>query len=104
MQQVQQVPVPGPQGERGFNGTDGVNGTQGPQGPAGVVNTPYSYTVWQDTTPGNNEIFFRASQSVGTPINVSNNLGSSITPQIAISGNNVYVTWTDISTLTSSLQ
>ena len=46
------------------------------------------------TTPGNNEIFFRASQGLGT-INVSNNTGFSVNPQIAVSGNNVYVTWED---------
>ena len=46
-----------------------------------------------DSTPGNDEIFFRASQGLG-PINVSNNTGFS-SPQIATSGNNVYVTWQD---------
>ena len=50
--------------------------------------------VWADNTPGNSEIFFRASQSLGT-IKISNNTGSSIQPQIAVSGNNVYVTWID---------
>jgi hypothetical protein len=33
--------------------------------------------------------------SFGTPINLSNNAGSSQQPQIVISGNNVYVTWFD---------
>ena len=31
----------------------------------------------------------------GTPINLSNNTGLSNNPQIATSGNNVYVTWED---------
>jgi hypothetical protein len=79
----------GPQGERGFNGT------QGPPGPSGVVNVSNAYVVWEDFTPGNAEIFFRASQGLGT-INLSNNTDISANPQIAVSGNNnVYVTWED---------
>ena len=95
-----QGPV-GPQGPPGVNGTQGpqgppgFNGTQGPPGPSGVVNASNAYIVWQDGTPGNNEIFFRASQGLGT-INVSNNTGDSQFPQIAVSeNNNVYVTWVD---------
>ena len=57
------------------------------------------YVTWYDATPGNNDIFFAASNnngtSFGTPINISNNTGSSFNPQIATSGNNVYVTWQD---------
>ena len=45
------------------------------------------------------DIFFAASNnngtSFGTPINLSNNTGGSFNPQIAASGNNVYVTWED---------
>ena len=52
-----------------------------------------------DDTPGNNDIFFAVSNnngtSFGTPINLSNNTGNSVIPQIAASGNNVYVTWID---------
>ena len=57
------------------------------------------------------DIFFAASNnngtSFGTPINLSNNTGVSVVPQIAASGNNVYVTWHDdtpAATLISSLQ
>ena len=58
------------------------------------------YVTWQDDTPaGNSDIFFAASNnngtSFGTPINLSNNAGVSSFPQIATSGNNVYVTWDD---------
>ena len=57
------------------------------------------YVTWHDDTPGNIDIFFRASNnngtSFGTPINLSNNTGSSLEPLIAASGNNVYVTWHD---------
>ena len=80
--------IQGPQGERGFNGT------QGPPGPSGVVNASDAYVVWTDNTPDNNEIFFRTSQGMGT-INVSNNTGFSVNPQIAVSGSNVYITWRD---------
>ena len=91
---------PGPQGLPGVNGTQGpqgetgFNGTQGSPGPSGVVNASNAYVVWEDDTPGNLDIFFRASQGLGT-INISNNTGISANPQIAVSGNNVYVTWQD---------
>jgi hypothetical protein len=85
----------GVDGQQGIEGERGFNGTQGPPGPSRVVNAPNAYVVWQDTTAGNIEIFFRASQSFGSPINVSNTTGNSVLPQIATSGNNVYVTWQD---------
>ena len=57
------------------------------------------YVTWQDSTPGNQDIFFAVSNnngvSFGTPINLSNNTGNSRIPQIAVSGNNVYVVWHD---------
>ena len=67
----------GPPGVNGTQGPPGVNGTQGPPGPSGFVNPSNAYVTWQDFTPGNNDIFFRASQGLGT-INVSNNTGSSL--------------------------
>ena len=63
-------------------------------GPSGVVNASNAYVVWNDNTLGNFEIFFRASQGLGT-INVSNNTALSFNQQIAAIGNNVYVTWED---------
>jgi hypothetical protein len=57
------------------------------------------YVVWQDNTPGNDEVFFSASDNNGAtfsrPVNLSNNAGSSFEPRIAVSGNNVYVVWRD---------
>ena len=85
---------PGVNGTQGLQGERGFNGTQGPPGPSGVVNASNAYVVWDDETLDNNEIFFRASQGLGT-INVSNNTDRSEFPQIATSGNNVYVTWQD---------
>ena len=75
-------------------GPPGFNGTQGTPGASGIVNVSNAYVVWRDNTPGNFDIFFRASQGLGT-INISNNTGDSQNPQIAVSGNNVYVTWFD---------
>ena len=86
--------LPGFNGTQGSQGERGFNGTQGPPGPSGVVNVSNAYVVWQDTILDNNEIFFRASQGLGT-INVSNNTGFSVNPQIAVSGSNVYVIWED---------
>jgi hypothetical protein len=59
------------------------------------------FVTWHDETPADNiDIFFAVSNnngtSFGTPINLSNNAGISFFPQIATSGNNVYVTWQDI--------
>jgi hypothetical protein len=56
-------------------------------------------TVWQDSTPGNSEIFFSVSHDDGEtfsiPLNISKNTGASQFPQIACEGNNVYVVWVD---------
>jgi hypothetical protein len=57
------------------------------------------YVVWQDRTPGNDDIFFRRSTDDGATfsasVNLSNNAGFSNSPQIAVSGINVYVAWYD---------
>jgi hypothetical protein len=57
------------------------------------------YVVWTDTTPGNADIFFAASNDGGLtfsePENISENTGDSFVPQISSEGNNVYVVWTD---------
>jgi hypothetical protein len=58
------------------------------------------YVVWSDTTTGNGDIYFRASADNGTKFSSKRNLtlrnaGNSISPQIAASGNNVYVVWSD---------
>ena len=94
--------IPGPQGPRGFSGTNGVNGTQGPPGPPGSVNVTNAYVVWSDNTPGNDDIFFRASQTSDT-LNLSNNSGASGSQQISSEGNNVYVVWSDNTPGTSDI-
>jgi hypothetical protein len=71
------------------------------------------YIVWQENPPSgfssqrdgliNYEIFIKKSvdggQTFGDEINLSNNPGFSEHPQIAASGNNVYVAWIDNSPL-----
>src|SRR5215207_1370395 len=73
------------------------------------------YMVWQENPPSpisesansvNYDIFIRISidggLTFGKEINLSNNLGFSEHPQIAASGNNVYVAWIDNSPLIDS--
>lgn len=75
----------------------------------GQVDTPSEddiYIVWQDSVPSsagssyrNYDIFSTKSSDAGTSfgreINLSNNNGFSEHPQLATSGNNVYVVWAD---------
>lgn len=55
------------------------------------------FIVWYDKTPGNYDIFFRRSADNGATWqatkNLSNNVGDSFFPEIAVSGPNVYVVW-----------
>ncbi len=55
------------------------------------------FVVWWDSTPGNEDIFFRRSTDNGATwqptVNLSNNPGSSLYPQIAVSGSDVYIVW-----------
>ncbi len=55
------------------------------------------HVVWEDFTPGNWEIYVKASKdngaTFGSAINLSNSDGESSRPRIAASGNNVYVVW-----------
>jgi hypothetical protein len=60
------------------------------------------YIVWRDNTPGNWDVFFRASTDGGATwgemSNLSDDSGSSDNPQIAVVGSNVYIVWRDSST------
>lgn len=57
--------------------------------------------VWVDDTSGNLEIFFKRStndgESFGKTINLSTTSLPSYQPEIARSGNNVYIIWSDVS-------
>lgn len=67
--------------------------------PAIAVSGNNVYVVWSDNTPGRTDIFYTRSMDGGATfggiINLSNTTGSSGSPTIAISANNVYVTWSD---------
>ena len=55
------------------------------------------YVLWNDNATGKFGIFLTKSTdggtNFGTPVNISKNIGSSSSPQFAVSGNNVYVVW-----------
>jgi hypothetical protein len=57
------------------------------------------YVIWKDATPGHFDVFLRASNdngaTFGPTINLSNTSQSVEYPQLAVSGNNVYVVWDD---------
>jgi len=57
------------------------------------------YVLWLDATPGNFEIFFRASNDKGSSfdstINLSGNSGTSYYSDMSRKGNNAYVVWSD---------
>ena len=59
------------------------------------------YVVWEDTSSvgGSFDIFFKRStdngRTFGDAINLSNNTGNSINPQLAVSGSNISVVWED---------
>jgi hypothetical protein len=58
--------------------------------------------LWTDNTTGNGDIYFKRSMDNGATFggieNLSNNTGSSVSPRLAASGNNVFVLWTDNTT------
>ena len=60
------------------------------------------YVIWTDNTTGNGDVYFKRSMDNGGTFggteNLSNNTGASLSPNIATSGNNVYVIWTDNTT------
>jgi hypothetical protein len=62
-------------------------------------NSDNIHVVWEDLTPGNLEILYVAKPSDGswsTPVNISNNDGSSVFPDIATDSNNgLHVVWSD---------
>jgi hypothetical protein len=66
------------------------------------------YVVWADSngTKGNADIFFRSSRDKGKsfdePINLSNNKPNSTNPEVAASGDNVYVVWADSTSKTET--
>jgi hypothetical protein len=61
-----------------------------------------SYIVWQDNIDGNHDIFYTKGNtngiSIDKPINVSNNIGISECPSIAISTSAIHMIWEDDTT------
>jgi hypothetical protein len=57
------------------------------------------YVAWDDTTPGNHEIFFIGSSDAGASfsaaLNISNTPSFSAAPSLAALGSHVYLTWTE---------
>jgi hypothetical protein len=57
--------------------------------------------IWSDDSTGNEDIYFKRSTDNGTTFdstnNLSNNTGISSNPQIAASGNNAFIVWSDTS-------
>jgi hypothetical protein len=66
--------------------------------PAIAVSDSNVHVVWDDTTPGNPDIFYRRSLDNGATFpniikNLSDSAGGSLDPAIAVSGNIVHVAW-----------
>lgn len=82
-----------------FNPPVDISTTSGQSGtPQIAVSKNNIYAVWMDDTSGNYDILFAKSsdggKSFGDPVNVSKLHTDSGYPQLAVSGNDVYVTWT----------
>jgi hypothetical protein len=58
------------------------------------------YVLWIDATPGNFDVFIRASDNKGASfddaIKVSENSGDSGPPDMSRKGNSAYVVWQDV--------
>jgi len=69
------------------------------EAPAVAVDGQTIYVVWDDDTPGNNEIYFKKSVDGGATWKankrLTNNAGGSYAPAIAVDGSNIYVVWFD---------
>ena len=67
--------------------------------PSIAVSPSSVYVVWNDNTDGNLDIMFARSTDGGgsfsSPTNISANPGGSYTPQLAVSGSNVFILWND---------
>ena len=83
-----------------FSQPDNISNNDGGSGsPQIAIKKDNLYVVWQDSTPGNDDIFFSFSDNNGLtfsqPDNISNNDGFSANPQIATDKDNIYIVWSD---------
>ena len=86
-----------------FGGTENLSNNLGRSSePDVTLDQEEVYITWTDNTSGNGDVYFKASPDSGFTFssvkNLSNNTGASLSPNIAASGNNVYVIWTDNTT------
>jgi hypothetical protein len=69
--------------------------------PSIAVSGQNVYVVWQDYRDGPTEIYYKSSTNDGltwsADIKLSNTWGTSDRPSIAVSGQNIYVVWQDLS-------
>ena len=89
------------EGIRELSDTRSING-ESAHFPQMVTAGNNVFVAWQDSVRGGNEIFFRASEDLGSKFtgikNLSrNNTGDSISPRIVAVDNNVFVGWSDTS-------
>jgi len=67
------------------------------EGPKLVIVGNNVYVIWVDDSSGSRDLYFRKSTTDGCnfdpTIDVSNQRGASIDPQIAVSGNKIYLVW-----------
>lgn len=87
-------------GGRTFTTTSNLSKNSGRSlSPAIAASGSHVYVVWDDNTTGNHEIFYAHSSDGGkgfsAPQNISNSPSFSAAPTIAVSGSQVYVTWTE---------
>ncbi|MCR4287833.1 MAG: exo-alpha-sialidase, partial [Deltaproteobacteria bacterium] len=76
-----------------------TNNTGSSYSPSIAVSGSNIHVAWQDTTPGNSEIYFKTSADNGATWSADKrltyNTGSSYLPSIAVSGSNIHVAWGD---------
>jgi hypothetical protein len=82
----------------GFSNPLNISGNNGDSIlPQMAVSGNNVFIVWNDNSTGKYGIFVTKStdsgMTFGTPVDVSRNIGSSSSPQFAVSGNDVYVVW-----------
>jgi len=84
-----------------FSPTTNLSGNVGtPQHPQMAVSGKNVYVLWDDYTTRKGQILLRVSNDGGNTfsrlIRLSSDTESSLAPQIAVSGNNVYAVWYDL--------
>ncbi len=83
-----------------IGGMSHVEAQENSSSEVGAASGSNRFVIWSDETFGSRDILFRRSTDNGATwkavVNLSNNPGVSSDPQIAVSGSNVYVIWTQL--------